>query len=88
VVFQRGHNRAEYELALPLLVDYYSIIRRSSDVPFSVETAARLDLEQALAALQAAIYQRPEDLFREHAKARADAMLRRDSAAENGSVSE
>jgi hypothetical protein len=36
VVFQRGHNRGEYELALPGLADYYSLIRRSSDIPFSV----------------------------------------------------
>jgi hypothetical protein len=45
VVFQRGHNRAEYEMALPDLVDYYAIIRRSSDVGFPVRTAARLELE-------------------------------------------
>jgi hypothetical protein len=103
-VFQRGHNRAEYEKALPDLVEYYAIIRRSSDVAFSKETAARLelewwivhrerashapgDLEQSLATLQTAIYQRPENQFREHAKARAQAMLLRDVAAERGSVS-
>jgi hypothetical protein len=104
VVFQRGHNRAEYEMALPDLVEYYAIIRRSSDVAFSKEIAARLelewwivhreralhapgDLEQSLAALQAAIYQRPENQFREHATARAQAMLLRDAAAERGGVS-
>jgi len=104
VVFQRGHRRADYELALPSLLKYYALIRRSGDISFSVETAARLelqwwivhrerarhrpeDLEQALAALQAAIYQRPESLFRDHARARAEAMLLRDAAAENGGVS-
>jgi hypothetical protein len=105
VVFQRGHNRAEYEKALTDLVNYYAIIRRSSDVAFSVPISARLelkwwivhrerarhapgDLEQSLAALQAAIYRRPESFFRDHAKARAQAMLLRDAAAEKGSVSE
>ena len=105
VVFQRGHNRAEYEKALPDLMEYYAGIRRSSDAAFSVETAARLeldwwivhrerahhsagDLAQSLAALQAAIYRRPGSLFREHAQARAKAMLLRDAAAEEGGVSE
>ena len=103
VVFQRGHNRAEYELALPNLVSFYSIIRRHSDVPFDVAKTARLelewwivhrqradhppaDLEHALAALQAEIYQRPESLFAIHAKTRADAMLIRDRGAESGGV--
>jgi hypothetical protein len=45
-------------------------------------------LERALAALQAEIYRRPEDLFTRHAKTRADAMLIRDSEAESGVVSE
>jgi len=105
VVFQRGHNRAEYELALPDLRDYYALIRRSSDTPFSVETAARLELEwwivhrerasqapraleQRLAALQAAIFGRPESLFVEHARLRAAAMLLRDAAQDKGGVSE
>jgi hypothetical protein len=105
VVFQRGHNRAEYERAMPDLVDYYAIIRRFSDTPFSVEQAARLELEwwivhrdratqapgaleNSLAALQSAIYQRPESLFRDHASARARAMLLRDDAQARGGVSE
>lgn len=46
VVFQRGRNRAEYELALPNLVNFYSIIRRDSDIAFSVTRAARLELER------------------------------------------
>ncbi len=103
VVFQRGHNRAEYELALPAITRFYSIIRRDSDVSFSVDNAARLELEwwivhrqraqyspealpQSLAALQAAIYARPESLFTPHANARAEAMLLRDRDAEAGAV--
>ena len=105
VVFQRGHNRSDYEKALPDLQDYYAIVRRSSDRPFPVDTAARLelawwivhrerglaaphDLEHALAALQAAIFQRPESLFEEHARLRSDAMLLRDRAQANGGVSD
>jgi hypothetical protein len=105
VVFQRGHNRREYDLALPDLTDYYSQIRRVSDIPFSVQDATRLelewwivhreramhppgDLEQSLATLQAAIYQRPERLFQDHARARARAMLLRDDAQAKGGVSE
>lgn len=105
VVFQRGCNRSEYELALPNLVSYYSLIRRASDVPFPVEKTARLDLEwwiihrqraqhpagdleRSLARLQAEIYQRPENLFEQHAKARAEAMLLRDTRSESGGVSE
>jgi hypothetical protein len=44
-------------------------------------------LEQSLAALQAAIYQRPEHLFQDHASARARAMLLRDEAQAKGGVS-
>jgi len=104
VVFQRGHNREEYQRALPDLVDYYAIVRRSGDIPFSVERTARLelewwivhreratrapgDLENSLADLQAAIYQRPASQFRDHAHARAQAMLLRDDAQANGGVS-
>jgi hypothetical protein len=46
------------------------------------------DLEHALAALQAEIYSRPEDMFLPHARARAEAMLIRDERAEAGGVSE
>jgi hypothetical protein len=46
------------------------------------------DLVQALADLQAAVYQEPASRFEEHAKARADAMLIRDARAEAGGVSD
>jgi hypothetical protein len=46
------------------------------------------DLENALAALSAEIYQMPADRFADHAKYRADAMLLRDRLAESGSVTD
>jgi len=46
------------------------------------------DLVRALAELQAEIYQQPQDLFMDHAQARAEAMLIRDARAEAGGVSE
>ncbi len=104
-IFQDGHNRAEYERALPDLVRYYSIIHDAGEEPFAVEKTARLelewwiihrerkrhppsDLEQSLAVLQAEIYHQPPELFAEHARARAEAMLLRDSSQESGGVSE
>jgi hypothetical protein len=44
-VFKDGHNRAEYERALPNLVKFYGDIRAVGDVPFDVDRAARLELE-------------------------------------------
>ena len=44
-VFKQGHNRSEYEKALPNLVNYYAAIREVSDTPFTVEQAAELELE-------------------------------------------
>jgi hypothetical protein len=45
VVFQRGHDRSEYEQALPDLVAYYGAIRKMSVQRFDVERVARLELE-------------------------------------------
>lgn len=45
VVFQRGHERADYERALPDLTRYYSLIRRASATSFDVDRVARLELE-------------------------------------------
>ena len=104
-IFQDGHNRAEYERALPDLDSYYSLIRAANDEPFPVEQTARLelewwiihreraqhppaDLERSLADLQAEIYHQPQELFAEHARARAEAMLIRDSRQEAGNVTE
>jgi len=105
VVFQKGHNRSEYERALPDLVKYYRLIRRASDEDFQVDRVARLelewwivhrersqrpraDLDRALAELQVAIYREPAERFEPHAKARAEAMLLRDTSAEAGGVTE
>ena len=46
------------------------------------------DLEAALAALQAEVYQTSADRFREHAKDRAEAMLIRDQRAAAGTLNE
>jgi hypothetical protein len=45
VVFQSGHERADYVRALPLLRRYYDAIRQCSEVPFDPERAAALELE-------------------------------------------
>ncbi|HKY06178.1 MAG TPA: hypothetical protein VJQ56_14880 [Blastocatellia bacterium] len=44
-VFKDGHNREEYEKALPNLISFYTSIRAVSDIGFDVEKAARLELE-------------------------------------------
>lgn len=44
-VFKDGHNRSDYEKALPNLVSFYTSIRRVSDIPFDIDRAARLELE-------------------------------------------
>lgn len=44
-VFKDGHNRAEYERALPDLVKFYTSIRQVSDTPFDIDRAAKLELE-------------------------------------------
>lgn len=44
-VFKDGHERAEYERALPDLVAYYADLREVSATPFDVDEAARLELE-------------------------------------------
>ncbi len=104
-VFQRGHNRTEYELALPALRKYYSLIAAGSGSTLPVEDVSRLelewwivhrerakhppgDLEKSLADLQARIFGMPPEHFAEHAKARAEAMVIRDTKAEQGGVTE
>jgi hypothetical protein len=44
-VFKEGRNRTDYEKALPNLVNYYSEIRKVSDINFDVNRAAQLELE-------------------------------------------
>jgi hypothetical protein len=44
-VFKDGHDRGEYERALPDLIRYYEAIRAISSTPFDVERTARAELE-------------------------------------------
>jgi hypothetical protein len=44
-VFKGGHNRQEYERALPYLINFYTSIRKVSDIPFDIDRAASLELE-------------------------------------------
>ena len=44
-VFQQGHERSDYEKALPDLLKFYAAIRKMSDIPFDADRAARLELE-------------------------------------------
>ncbi|MGH9760167.1 MAG: hypothetical protein ACREDR_02670 [Blastocatellia bacterium] len=72
-VFKEGHDRAEYEKALPDLVDYYSSIRRMSREPFEVDRVSRLELEWWIVhrnraseppeALQVALARLPAELY-------------------------
>ena len=104
-VFKDGRSRADYERALPDLLDFYRSIRDISSTGFDVHSAARLelewwivhrerkrhapgDLERALAALPAELYQVPPDRLSEHARLRAAAMEIRDTRAEQGGVNE
>ena len=48
----------------------------------------RGDLPNSLAALQSDIYNKPAEQLRQHAQARADAMILRDSGAASGWVSD
>ena len=44
-IFKDGHNRADYERALPYLECYFQEIRDISATPFGVQRAAQLELE-------------------------------------------
>ena len=44
-VFKDGHNRSEYEKALPCLVKFYTEINDASDTKFDVNRVAQLELE-------------------------------------------
>jgi hypothetical protein len=98
-LFQNSHNDSHN--ALPDLRAYYDLIRKRSAMPFDADRVAARELdwwmlhrqrspglEQALAELQTAIYHQPPTDFAEHAKARAEAMLLRDSQAESGPLTD
>jgi hypothetical protein len=61
VVFQRGKQRSDYELALPDLVTFYQSIREMSDISFDVDKVAKLELEWWIIHRQRAQHQ-PGDL--------------------------
>jgi hypothetical protein len=44
-VFKGGHNRQDYEKAVPYLVSFYASLHKVSDIPFDVDRAAKLELE-------------------------------------------
>lgn len=44
-VFKQGHERSDYEKALPDLLRFYAAIRKMSDIPFDADRAARLELQ-------------------------------------------
>jgi len=44
-IFKDGHNRTDYDKALPDLIKYYTQIRNISRESFDVDSAARLELE-------------------------------------------
>lgn len=44
-IFKDGSSRADYERALPDLINFYQAIRETSSTPFDVSQVARLELE-------------------------------------------
>ncbi|HZS48711.1 MAG TPA: hypothetical protein VFC63_26805 [Blastocatellia bacterium] len=44
-VFKEGHNRADYEKALPYLINFYTEINKVSQTKFDVDKVARLEVE-------------------------------------------
>jgi hypothetical protein len=70
-VFKDGHERSDYEKALPDLIKFYSAVRRMSDIPFDVNRAARLELEWWIIHRQRAQHA-PGDLDRALAELQAE----------------
>jgi hypothetical protein len=70
-VFKDGHERSDYEKALPDLIKFYSAVRRMSDIPFDVDRAARLELEWWIIHRQRAQHA-PGDLDRALAELQAE----------------
>ena len=70
-VFKEGKARADYEKALPNLINFYRDIHAQSDIPFDVERAAKLELEWWIIHRQRAQHQ-PGDLARSLAELQAE----------------
>jgi len=69
-VFQAGHQRADYMRALPDLVKYYGLIRRTGTEDFDVNRVAALELEWWIIHRERASHPR-EDLDRSLAELQA-----------------
>jgi hypothetical protein len=70
-VFKQGHERSDYEKALPDLLKFYAAIRKMSDIPFDADRAARLELEWWIIHRQRDQYA-PGDLARALAELQAE----------------
>jgi hypothetical protein len=71
VVFQRGHSHADYELALPEIVKFYTGIRSVSSEDFDVRRAARRELDWWIIHRERGAHP-PEDLDRSLAALQAE----------------
>ena len=71
----------DIERAARLELDWWIVHRERDSHP-------REDLDRTLAALQGELYHLPADQLMQHARLRAEAMLIRDKAAENGELTE
>ena len=70
-VFKDGHNRLDYQKALPNLVDYFQAIRNISATSFDAQRAAELELEWWIVHRERDIH-RDGDLARAVAEAAAE----------------
>jgi hypothetical protein len=102
-VFKSGHERGQYERALPDLRRYFTDIRALSTTPFDVEETAKLELEWwiahraragedslavALDRAAAALYGVAADRLEPYGHERAIAMIMRDGRGDEGVVTE
>ena len=70
-IFKDGKQRADYEKALPELINFYTAVREVSDISFDVNRAARLELEWWIIHRERAQHS-PEDLDRALAELQAE----------------
>ena len=79
----RGASTTSFDVqgAASLELEWWIVHRERAGLPAG-------ELDRALAGLQAQLYRLPADRFREHARARAEAMILRDDRAAEGAVTE
>lgn len=70
-IFKDGKSRADYEKALPDLINFYSAIQRDANIKFDVERVAKLELEWWIVHRERANHQ-PVDLERALANTAAE----------------